>query len=674
MPTVSPAVAAKQLLAVVGALFSHTYVLDFNDPKKFADTVGFVVNSTIAMGKIVNSTGLNFQDVNRTLTNLPLNMLDSYENRLGYAAVFALVTLYCITVLFGSVESILGTSWGKIIKASPSYVSFIFKMVATVVISISAYPLFTCITTRHKVAGACIGLLYSLLWLGIYLWTQLALIILCRDKKREVGIILFYLTNMIPQVLALCILIFQFIRQLYVGIQRRRGKWLQDAADVHDDFKTKYFYGHVKNLLKAVTPTEEPQVKETFKVKLKRRLYTWRPDFKYSVRVVCAFAVSGITIFYLTLFFMYFTWYYVQYLIGSVVNSDDFGARLKLLNVKDKMIKDIRFHFKVATYSLYVAAILSALKSYLVFGNMLSLYRRHMIRLRRGDRTWLPKSVRTLSSSPSSLVSASMKYAGMQVACAGWSFVIFTFILWIAFVLIISVILYPLFNGESNFALALIYKFWPAALISFAVTFLQLLATKFCFLQQRGAIISINNRRSFHIMSYLLFFFNIFLGLFSCLLRILKGVIFGTLFLERVQKSILPTSFESTDPGYYAYIGYILTEHSHANPVLSVFFALLEKCMSKKKAIPVVLVSNSSTVGIIDTNGDVEMENSCFSKEKKSTKDRWKIVRNRWNVAYTLINNPTLAKYRKTASEEDSCSSIAKEAIDEKEGEVEYLV
>ena len=56
-------------------------------------------------------------------------------------------------------------------------------------------------------------------------------------------------------------------------------------------------------------------------------------------------------------------------------------------------------------------------------------------------------------------------------------------------------------------------------------------------------------RRAFHIMSYYLFFFNTFLGIVSCLMRIIKSVIIGVLFIERIQKSLLPRQYEKMDPG-----------------------------------------------------------------------------------------------------------------------------
>ena len=49
---------------------------------------------------------------------------------------------------------------------------------------------------------------------------------------------------------------------------------------------------------------------------------------------------------------------------------------------------------------------------------------------------------------------------------------------------------------------------------------------------------------------------------------------------------------------------------------------------------------------------------------KKAESTRWRIVRNRWNLAYTLIKNPSLVKYRKSQSEnEDSEESEETKSI-----------
>ena len=58
-------------------------------------------------------------------------MLDSYENRIGYALAFGATVTRCINVLLGSTRAVLGPSWVTIQQTSPGFVSgkfFLFIM------------------------------------------------------------------------------------------------------------------------------------------------------------------------------------------------------------------------------------------------------------------------------------------------------------------------------------------------------------------------------------------------------------------------------------------------------------------------------------------------------------------------------------------------------------------
>ncbi len=48
----------------------------------------------------------------------------------------------------------------------------------------------------------------------------------------------------------------------------------------------------------------------------------------------------------------------------------------------------------------------------------------------------------------------------------------------------------------------------------------------------------------------------------------------------------------------------------------------------------------------------------------KERSDRWKIVRNKWNLAYTLLKNPSLARYRKSRDLDAEKIDLAKEKED----------
>ena len=50
-------------------------------------------------------------------------------------------------------------------------------------------------------------------------------------------------------------------------------------------------------------------------------------------------------------------------------------------------------------------------------------------------------------------------------------------------------------------------------------------------------------------MSYLFFFYNILLGVLSCLARILKGMFLGVVFLSRIDRTSLMQGFQTWDQG-----------------------------------------------------------------------------------------------------------------------------
>ena len=56
-------------------------------------------------------------------------------------------------------------------------------------------------------------------------------------------------------------------------------------------------------------------------------------------------------------------------------------------------------------------------------------------------------------------------------------------------------------------------------------------------------------RRLFSIMSYFFFFYNILLGVISCVGRIFKGMLLGVIFLSRIDRTSLMQGFQTWDQG-----------------------------------------------------------------------------------------------------------------------------
>jgi len=180
--------------------------------------------------------------------------------------------------------------------------------------------------------------------------------------------------------------------------------------------------------------------------------------------------------------------------------------------------------------------------------NSFKWYRRHVVMLRKGDRSFLPNSIKKGSLDPPTLMVSSLKFAGFQVAYSIWGFLVTFTILFIFSVLIIIQLILPIKRRKLSYGLQIFLQIWPSLLIGLIITLAQKIVAMYCFLIDKQTL-AVNNRRFFHITSYFMFYFNIFLGMGSCLLRIIFGFIYGVIFMQRLQKSTLPRSYERRDPG-----------------------------------------------------------------------------------------------------------------------------
>lgn len=264
--------------------------------------------------------------------------------------------------------------------------------------------------------------------------------------------------------------------------------------------------------------------------------------------------------------------------------------------------------------------------------------------LRRGDRTFLPLDLRKAVESPVDIITSSLRFAGYQVGYAAWGFGIIFFLLFVVFFIIGSQIAYAIRFRQNTLLLMILHAFWPALLVALFVLIAQRLIASCCFLTDQD-VLAINNRRAFHIVSYCMFYFNIFIGLFSCLLRIFLGIIFGMIFLLRLQRSTLSLQFEIRDTGYMSYIGYLLLEHQHSNLVLQCFSQLLSsrKAQRARKKSDIHALERDNKVRLAMNLVNEPEELNAIQKVNMSKKR----ARTRWHLFTLLIQNPSLRRFRK---------------------------
>ncbi|XP_012938944.2 receptor for retinol uptake STRA6 [Aplysia californica] len=294
--------------------------------------------------------------------------------------------------------------------------------------------------------------------------------------------------------------------------------------------------------------------------------------------------------------------------------------------------------FKVVRVVLLVSLGLAALLGVVSIISAFPSYRRNLLALHRGNYS---KLADRSERSNSELLAGSMRFAGYQVGYIAWGFIIQTAIFFIFFLLIATVIVLFIFD-ISSWAVDMLYTLWPVPALALAVNFSQVVFAKLFFLDSFGESLALTNRRIFFIFTYFLFFYNIFMGVFSCLLRIGKSLVLGAYLLPRLDHGILPRTFQFMDPGFHAYIGFLHVENAHCHPVVLTFVRLLLMACPKHGR------RKLRDGDIYDESGySVQMVNFRGASDNSGGEAVKKRVMYRWHLLYTLLQNPQVRLMRK---------------------------
>lgn len=146
---------------------------------------------------------------------------------------------------------------------------------------------------------------------------------------------------------------------------------------------------------------------------------------------------------------------------------------------------------------------------------------------------------------------------------------------------------------------------WPLA-VSLLLYVVQLVLVR-VFMQAPDGAYSVVNQRLFHTLDYFLFFINIFVGVYSFVLRLSLNMVHGLVFISRLDKSMLGRGYELLDPGYRTYVGFLLLENSYSNPTAMTFVRLLAKSVNPTAgSVHSHCVGNSGRGGDDDDDGEDE--------------------------------------------------------------------
>ncbi|XP_048360072.1 stimulated by retinoic acid gene 6 protein-like isoform X2 [Sphaerodactylus townsendi] len=478
----------------------------------------------------------------------------------------------------------------------PSLVRVFWVMLITIEVGLSSYPFFACLSTSYRKTGAILGFLYTLSWLIVMLID----IVQCPNGPIDgfheyMNVILFW-----PSLVCQFFLLGRFLHIL-VGSLRICSR--QAVLNEETNFLEVHQIQHVQHLLKKPPP---------------------QPPQKSWIRRMISTMVVVLICLYMTVMAEVMVYRFFKGLItGSAPNAELLAAGFNAT----ELFSTVQEFFKVAEGIWVTATVTSALTCVTYVFHILVCYRKHMKRLRVGNKEFLLTDISTVSHSLSAVALA--RYSSWQIAYTLWGYLLMHVVQWVAGMVFTYTVILPMVHGQWK---QLLDK-WGMAILTFVLVMLikklQLYMAAWFFLQpkispeDKQKPLALDNRKAYQNFTYFLFFYTVVIGLFSCLMRLLRSVAVGTWLIGRIDRTVMPKGYEAWDTGFKTWVGMLLMDHYHTNPCL-VFFCHILVTRNKEKE------HHIDGTKLMGTDHKVSLRS-----------------RTRWLLLYTLLNNPSLRKFRK---------------------------
>uniref|UniRef100_S4RC16 Receptor for retinol uptake STRA6 n=1 Tax=Petromyzon marinus TaxID=7757 RepID=S4RC16_PETMA len=563
----------------------------------------------------------------------PVHFLENRSNRKLFAAGFGVVLCTLCRVAFLDSPLPFATGDSKEIKecnaAGPLQ---LLKILAFLYYTLVYYPLLACATV-HSRPSHILGALFS--------WFHLATLICHKiECPRSPTLHSYYdLLASLPQMLCLLYLSVRY-PILLVSACRKPVYGCQE-----EDYESQY----VRWLFKRKAPKEKyynfRHGKQRMSINKINKYFTPQTGFCYPTKMVITALISAITVYQVALVLVVLLVPLLQK-VRSGVSVDivyllaGFGVILSQDNAEAvEIFKHFLWVLEAVCYVVSVAA--ACLITIYMLLRTFAMQREHLLAMYRGDTSEIIPKNQSLPSSGLSVVSW-MTYSGFQTALIFLGFAIQAIIYYICSVAIAFLLIIPSMYGLTAVALNIVRNMWPFWLMLVLVIVVQHLLARLVFLKKSEHHSSLDNLRLLYITTYMLFCYNIFIGVLTGFWRLIITAMYNTVHLCRMDVSLLSQGVALYDPGYRCYVGFLQLEASHAHPVVRAF------CKALVRA-----TSNSSCSASVVPTRDVEEAPAGVQLVQRRAQGvrllRAHQSRGRWLVAYTLLRNPCLLPRKRTS-------------------------
>ncbi|XP_028257953.1 receptor for retinol uptake stra6-like [Parambassis ranga] len=502
------------------------------------------------------------------------------------------------------------------------------KIIAIFYYPVLYYPLLVCGTLQHT-AGYVFGTLLSFTHFGVLVWQKF-------DCPKTPEIYKFYtLLGSLPQLACLAYLCVQF-PLLFVKGQK-----------TDEDLDSSYYNNYVKLLLKkkssavSSSASDKSALAERILEVIKGYIYIPEKVFRFPLKLAVSAFVTCVAIYHTALLLVVLvvpTLHIVRAGIDENIAFLLLGFGIILSDDRMEVVSIVTFYTWLLEVCYLCAMTLSCLVSITMLMRSMVLHRSNLKGLYKGDIYNIYNTQKTIRPSKPGVV-CWMGLTGYQAATVCLGMAIQTVVFFICFLFLVFLIIIPIFYGRNIIAFEIAGKAWPAWVTMILVTVLQHVTAKFAFIQKEAGTRDLKNRESLFLLTYLLFLINIVVGLIVAIWRMVITALFNIVHLGRVDISLLHRTAESYDPAYQYYTHFLKVEVSQSHPVMKAFCGLLLDMMIEGGRAGQKIRDAEQACSSLMLSGIQENQPSKATSSRR--------IRCRWQLLYTLVNNPSLLGSRK---------------------------
>ncbi|XP_008293096.1 stimulated by retinoic acid gene 6 protein homolog [Stegastes partitus] len=554
----------------------------------------------------------------------PANFLDQTQKKGLVMAVFGLV-FSKLAMLVISPDPL------PFCKDTPAEIKEYMKIISIFYYPVLYFPLLVCGTLQHK-AGYVFGTILSFSHFGVLLWQKF-------DCPKTPEIYKFYaLLASLPQLCCLAYLCVQFPLLFVKG------------PKTDEDLDSSYYTNYVKALLKkkssasSSSATDKPTLLQRILEVPKSYIYVPEKVFRFPLKLAVSLFVTCVAIYHTALLLVVLvvpTLHIVRAGIDENIAFLLLGFGIVLSDDRMEVVRIVTFYTWLLEVCYLCAMTLSCLVSLIMLTRSMVLHRSNLKGLYKGDIYNVCNSQKTVRPSRAGVV-CWMGLTGYQAAVVCLGMAIQTVVFFICFLFLVFLIIVPIFYGRNLIVFELGGKAWPAWVTLILVTALQHVTAKFAFIKKEAGTRDLNNRESLFLLTYLLFLINTVVGLIVAIWRMVITALFNIIHLGRIDISLLHRTAESYDPAYEYYTNFLKVEVSQSHPVMKAFCGVL---------LDMMVEGGRAGQKIRDAEEGIQ-EN----RPSKATSSRR--IRSRWQLLYTLVNNPSLLGSRKHFQTLQSSESV----------------